>query len=400
MRALATPLALRRLWLGLICTILLIAPGMTHAMSGLLLDFQGQVPVDISVLDGWKVEPTPHGLHILAPVDGRILINNPTTFPIDGIFLQLAVRDNQDAQLLWQHRNRPAGTYVRLPLVLQPDKQEIAHVSIDAHTYSQWDPHTSVLGLALPAGSEIYLQGIELISFDSWEKLQAIWQSFWKFDTFGGYSINFLWGPIFTTTPIGFENLFTEHPPRGLPAVKLGYFVLLIAGALCFLINRRWSQWSRFAITRRLAPGTVLLVIVATSLWLVLDFRMGSELLSYARHDYRTQIAPPHIDRKFRSLGNLHSVIDTALKDLGPAERFGLLAPPDSTVQPIMRYRAYPRLFTQDLKSSVSEWLVLARPDIQVDSNGMLMVDGKTVLGPGTIVRQYSSQSFLYRLLP
>jgi hypothetical protein len=400
MRALATPPALRRLWLTLGCTILLCVPGMTHAMSGLLLDFRGQVPVDISVLDGWKAEPTPHGLHIVAPVDGRLLINNPTAFPIDGIFLQIAVRENQDAQLLWQHRDKPAGTYVRLPLVLEPNSEEIAHVSIDAKSYNQWDPHTSAIGLALPAGSEIYLQGIEFLSFSTWEKLQAIWQSFWKFDTFSGYSINFVWGPIFTSTPLGLENLFTELPPRGLPAVQLGYVVLLIAGALCFAINRRWSQWSRFAITRRLAPGTVLLVIVATSLWLIIDIRMGSELLSYAWYDYQTQIRPPADDREFRGFKDIHAIIGRALADVSGIETFGLVAPPASAVQPILRYRAYPQLFTEDTKSNVRDWLVLARPDVTVDEKGMLRQGDIVLLGPGKIISRYSSMSFYYRLLP
>lgn len=400
MRVLDTPLALRRLWLSLGCTILLCAPGMTHAMSGLLLDFRGQVPVDISVLEGWKVEPTPQGLHILAPVDGRILIKNPTTFPIDGIFLQVAVRDNQDAQLLWQHRNKPTGTYVRLPLTLEPDIQEIAHVSIDARTYNQWDPHTSVLGLALPAGSEVYLQGIEFLSFSVWEKLLSIWQSFWKFDTFSGYSINFVWGPIFTGTPLGLENLFTELPPRGLPAVKLGYFVLLAAGALGFAINRRWSQWSRFSITRRLAPGTVLLVVVATSLWLIIDIRMGSELLSYAWHDYLTQIRAAPEDRTFRGYKDIHTVIERGLADVASVEQFGLVAPPSSAVQQILRYRAYPKLFTEDTKSNIRDWLVLARPDITVDEKGMLRQGDTVLLGPGKIITRYSSMSFYYRLSP
>jgi hypothetical protein len=376
-----------------------LLPVSAHAMTGVVLDFRGQTPVDIEVMDGWRAESTPNGLHILAPIDGRLLIKNPVTHGIDAAFLQIATPVTRQASFLWHQRSADLGTYVSLPLTLKPNASQIAYLGLDLTSYKQWDPQADVLGLALPANSEIYIQGIELLKFSWPEKMAEMWKSYWKFDELRGYSINFLWGPMFTTTPIGTVNLFTELPPRATSAVSISYIILLIGIVIAWGINRKWSHWSRFALTRRFAPGTVFLLLLFSGLWLMLDLRMGTELLYYAYHDYRTVLSGPPAERTFRSFGDIHAVLDDVLPHLTSEKTFGLVAPPDSAIQPILRYRAYPVLFTEDVQAPVQHWLIIARPDVTVDDQGLLHI-GAVTIGPGKILKRYSDQSFLFSLQP
>lgn len=365
----------------------------------MLLDFRGQVPVDISVMDGWQAQSTPNGLHIVAPVAGRILLKNPSTLPIHAVFVQAAVRVPQEAELLWNKRSAPNGTYVKLPITLKPNERQIATLPIDTSAYKQWDTRPDILGLTLPGGSEIYLQGIELLSFTLLERLQAVWQSFWRFDDFGGYSINFIWGPMLTTTPVGVLTLFTSLPPRGVSAVWIGYIFLALTACSCWV----WTRLTRKRSVRtwwRYHPATIVLLGVLTTFWIGLDLRMGAELLSYAWHDYRTYLAPRSGPPVLRTFGDLHDVVNRAVTALGPAPRFGLITLPQSAVQPIVRYRALPALMTEDLQAPVTDWLVIARPDVAVNASGMLTIEGQPALGPGRIVERFTEQSFLYTLVP
>ena len=125
--------------------------------------------------------------------------------------------------------------------------------------------------------------------------------SFWTFDTYRPYSINFGWGPQIAATTPERLTMFDSLPPHALSATYLLYGVMIAA----FLIVLLVAYTIVSVQTRRRFLVTGLLSVLAVS-WIVMDARMGSEFLSWMWKDYHQYIAAPVETRTFRDRGRFY----------------------------------------------------------------------------------------------
>jgi hypothetical protein len=228
-----------------------------------------------------------------------------------------------------------------------------------------------------------------------------MWQSFWKFDVIEPYSINFLWGPVLTRTPMGLANLFVmKPPPRGWSFNRLMIPFLLI------VVLGSWGWW-KFSPSgrRRSIAGLPLALVVWLSVcgcsWLLWDLRMGLEFLSYAQTDYAQYIGETDIaKRKVRNFGTIYSQINEVKANLQEEPNYVVLQPPGYPFVAIARYMTYPSVPLPGGESTdgIRHWLVFEQDNMKQDDQGRLM-QGTTVLtAPGKVIKLFPNGSFLFRV--
>ncbi len=387
--------------------VLLLVPAIARAEQTTTWDFRMlQVPGEWDV-SGWAtVKPDVPGLHIQSPVEGRMF--REYTFPqsmetVRFVFLQA---QTTDAMFLWRPRSATEpNVYVQLPFTLEPDQNGRAIAEFDMNAFPEWDGRIGRIGFALDANSDTYLQEI---SFGYWglgEKLAEAWKSFWVFDEIHAYSINFLWGPLITLNPVGYSHLFTTLPPNGWSINRFLYVLLgLIAAAtlLHWLIAGRRSRSVTLKPFGTFPLHTGLFLLCIGIAWVGYDLRMTAEQLSYVQKDWKTWITATPGERTLRDIGNLLDITLVSLPALKEQPRYGLLLPPGANVGPMVRYHTYPSLPAgpHDDLSAVKTWFVFERGDIVENTKGELVIDGKPLTPPGTVLRRFNERSFIFHTAP
>ncbi|TSC58819.1 MAG: hypothetical protein Greene041619_365 [Candidatus Peregrinibacteria bacterium Greene0416_19] len=374
--------------------LLLIVPAMTEAAEVTTWDFRNaQVPANFDA-HGITATPGQDGLRLqTTDREGAIFRDPQFGTPVDAVRLFFSHTMPLKAGLLW-HQRGGADAFLQLPFPLAGGGPET--IGIDLSTVDNWDPLADRLGVALPAGSEVVLAGIEFISMGPLEKIAEAWRSFWTFDTELAYTINFLWGPLLTFNPVGRELLFTMQPTNGISANRVFYGLLALAAILLSF----HYLWERRSGVRGLASGLPIQVgrffIVFTIIWAVFDIRMGAEMLSYGVHDLRTFVLRPLGQKEFRNYQNFHDVLIRSLPLLRQ-DRYAVLVPDRTPLANHVRYWTYPTqpLFPEEPMALARRWFVFRRPDIRVNDNGEL-VAGDTVLARGSMLERFDETSFLF----
>jgi hypothetical protein len=248
------------------------------------------------------------------------------------------------------------------------------------------------------------LQTIQLQRWSLAEKIGEAWHSFWTFDNYRPYSINFLWGPLFTSNPVGRSQLFTTLPPKGWSANRLFLTILGVVALLLFLHWWLIAKRGQRPLLRTLPAGIsghlVLFFMVFAALWLVLDLRMGMEFLRYVKTDYTAYIAKPAGEKLFRDHRNFEDVMQQSLPVLQQQPRYLFLGPSQTPFLARMRYFTFPSVPVEEGQNEqdVHTILVFERPDIAMDSQNRLTQDGQVMTSPGKILQRFSDQSFLFQL--
>lgn len=378
----------------LLAAISLLAPVTVFAAQTTTWSFTDkQVPGQWDVGGFETAEPEAEGLHITGTKGGQIIGLNTTTAPIDVLEITVVSAQPTEANLLW-HRtdNDDQKTLVQLPLSFAAGTDT---VTVDMSYYPQWDPFADRLGLAMPPGTDLLLQQITFYSYSPFEKVKQGIRSFWKFDQVWPYSINFLWGPVITTTPPGTEVLFTEEgPPRGWSFNRILLPFLAMVGLACLL-------W-RFLQPADRRKALCIFNSIAAVCWILFDARMGAELLSYTRTDYQNYLLQPLEQRNFRHFGNMSDELVQHRAVLAQEADYALLTPPATPYAAFLRYWLYPTLpVINDAIAKhppgIRNWLVLQRDDVDVQ-NGHVTVRGYPVTGTGTVIVKFNrDHSFLFR---
>ncbi len=372
---------------------MLILPFLVHAESTTVWEFsQARVPGQWTVKDLTSVKPSMEGLHVQTQREGLVWRAVELLHPIDVVTVTLTSSAPIEANLLWKARGDPPGRLAQFAFAVEQANVPVT-IDIIPGTTRQWNPSTTELGFSFPKGADVVIHDVRLRGWSVGEKFLEGIKSFWVFDTFRPYSINFLWGPLLGFSPPAREQLFQRLPPLAISAVRIFYALLLllgIGGIVLVLITRGSPRVKRYALTT--FGGTFIAV------WLLFDVRMGLEILNYARTDMQTYVRPPIGRKKLRTHGDFYDIAQQAMPMLRAVPRYALITENDSPFYQNLRYMTYPALPIvpgNDL-SNISLLLVLHRPDIVVHDNRVILQTGETVAADGRVIADYGSGSFLY----
>lgn len=363
--------------------VLALTPSLSHAETTMTWDFQKPEAV-MPVVNGLTtVEKTSEGLHIKTFQDGLIGWQNPPLPKTDAVYLYVKNALPAEAAFMWQPKNAAPGDLLQL-FFTSPKTETFERVVVVPSDYDQWTEKTPVVAFGFPAGTDMVIQKVEWKSWSPGEKLVTAMKSIWTFDVLSQYGINFLWGPLFTTNPATLETIYDGLPPKGVSGMRVVYAVIiaaLIAAGIFLLMDRK----ERAVLT---------VVTTVAGLWLLLDARMGAELLSYAITDIRSP--------EFRTLSDVPTITEKTqelLKDK-TASSVVLLEPAGNTYIAHTRLKLYPldvASYSEALKIQPKRaWLVLHRPDIKVENGAVTTDAGRILSSAGTVLERFGNDSFLF----
>ncbi|MDB4978770.1 MAG: hypothetical protein JWM56_956 [Candidatus Peribacteria bacterium] len=386
--------------------VLLAVPLSASAESKTVWDFRDTaIPGRWEVNENIEVNKIADGLQLHAKSDAAITQTELPSHRIDSVQLVIIATRPMEAKLVWHPDGEAPGALLQVPFSIVGSGSPET-IGIDLGVYPQWSGHTDHLGILLPQNADIVLQSMTLQGWSGIGKIGEAWKSFWAFDHFLAYSINFLWGPLVTFNEVGRLTMYDTQPPRAVSANRYFYDALIIV-ALLLAAHRLFGGDNSYfdsPLFRKRAPHIFLFLCFFAGLWLFYDARMGLEYLSYAKDDYVSYISQPPGKRIFRNYQNFYDIADAALPELRQEKRYGLLLPHEGQFQSILRYETYPSVPVniQDGNdmSDIRLWLAFRRPDITMNGSGQLVVNTVAISKPGTIVARYDESSFLFRVNP
>jgi len=371
--------------------LLLLSAQSAHAVKLTEWNFRGGIP------GRWDVkglEPTSldDGLHIVAPKEGELTRIPGLTHRIDDVIIHASAEVDTQAFLIWHKTGSPRTDLVQLPFVI-PGEGEVLTIEFNVSPYPQWDPHTDRIGFAFPKGANVTLESIELVGLSAAERAIVAWQTFWTFDLYRPYTINFLWGPLLTFAPLAKKHMFDQLPPRARSANTIFYALLLIAAV--FLIAR-WHLGGRTPHLKQQGASTFLLCLALV--WFVFDARMGLEWFGYFRRDVETYLSKPQGERTFRERKHFYDFVEEAHSYVQDRNRYIFLAQHRWPYLGVIRYLTYPSIPTDPPQAqyNVDTWVVFDRPDVEF-SNRRLVLDGAAVTRPGRMIYEFNEHSFVFR---
>ncbi len=369
-----------------------------HAEEIIPWDFRGNMPKQAQTTPQMKAEIAATGLHLTAPVDGYIVWgDSPIDGPTDIITIRAAAAANVKGAVLWQENNDDPDQLVQAYFEI-PGDGFMHDVNVIVSSYPQWNWKSDQFALAFPAGSDLIIEEIQFRHWTIYERIVELWRSFWTFDSFRSYSINFLWGPLIASNSVLRSELFDNLPPLAWAVGRVLYPLFFVVGIVCFLIAR---------IKRNGRLGLGIFLIFFSFCWLMFDIRMGAEIMSYAVTDIRTYVLPDDHKKELRVFDAIYAKVHALLPEIQKHETFTLLSPGPNVYYPVFRYSSYPSLIIPDPTgiADIPAWVVIDRPDLQVDDAGYLRVrgsmgTGSIIAGPGTITASFNDETFLFVVQP
>lgn len=385
-------MSLRRIALFMGSLWMLTAPSFAHAEASTSWVFTGkQVPGQWQVKD-LAAAPTDQGLRIQAQREGILWRSTDLDHPIDAVAITATSREDVDVNLVWQGTDQEKGIFTKFIFTI-PKSDTPVTVNVTPTSLAEWNPHTDSLGFVVQAGSDITIQEIQMRHWNVFEKLMAAARSFWTFDEFRPYSINFLWGPLIAWNEPARQELFNRLPPMGRSGLWIFYYAIAAAA----LGGWAWTFFSRRSpdVIRK---TLCLFAVVAVGSWLILDLRMGAEILSYAVTDIQTHVLPPSGQKYFRTHERFYDVMTHVMPTLRKYPRFAFVTDPRGPFYQNLRYMAYPSLpaLPNERMTDVRLLFVYDRPDITIDGDAVLGSDGRPITSGGKVLADFGDGAFLY----
>lgn len=359
-------------------------------------NFRGELPKDATVHQLSRAQITREGLVIDTQTDGYIIWeDSPLTGPADVITIRARTTRAVEAALLWPEPGHP-DNLIQLPFVI-PEGKDTQEIDVTVRNYREWDWRAQRFGIGFPKGTNVLIEEMQFRHWSASEKLVEAWKTFWTFDTFRPYSINFLWGPLIATNPVSRAELFDTLPPRAHSAVWIFYGLIVLSGVAALFLH--FGKENR---ALRNAWGLLGIVWTFGTCWTLFDLRMGVELLSYAIEDLRSFVLAPIEEQSLRTHGPFYAIAQEITPDLMRAGRYGILASEGAPYYANLRYMTYPSIPVREGEdtSDVRLWFVMERPDVTVDSNGRLRKGAEVLTGTGRILRAFDDIAFLFEVLP
>ena len=378
--------------IALLFAVLLI-PATSLAFEQTVWDFRGeQLPGSSWRYAGIETpEKTPDGLLISAPAqDGNILADLVLSHPVEVIHLTFASPVERDVQFVWHRHTDSAEVITQLPITIP---KGVTTIDLNVDFYRQWDRQADAIGFIFPQGTEVLLQEIRFSHWAPDEQAIEMMKSFWTFDAFSPFNINFVWGPLIAFNPVGTAQLFDHLPPQGRSGMWI-FYVLLAAIAVVLVADM-------FHRKRPLQSSVLIFLLSYGALWMVFDVRMGAEMLSYVKHDYDTYLSKPHGQKIFRTYLNFNDVMEVTAPWLEGVPEFAVVRGA-TPITAMARYFGLPSVAVEvdGPRPDLPVWLIYHRDDVAVDAEGRLSVNGVPWSAPGKIVQQFDTRSFLFVVNP
>ena len=329
------------------------------------------------------------GLRILAESDITIFRETNVDHPVDAVEITYLAPQGTEALLLWHVPGTPDNEVLQLPVMLAAAVVPTTK-KIDTSWYKEWVRKPKMLGLRVPKGTDIQIMHFRLRGWNMFDRAWNAVQSYWTFDVFSPYSVNFLWGPILSGSPIARESLYLDLPPHGTYANSVWYVVLLVMGVIALAAGK---------MRKRAQALGAAFVILLCALWLLSDIRMGSEVLSYVWTDFAGHNTVHPQKEQFRERGNFLAFAGAAAPLVTDRGRYVFLTQYPYPFLGLMRYHTYPSLPVgpEAVTEGIDTWVVFARGDVGVDAEGRLTSEGKVVSAPGRILLDFAPDSFVFR---
>ncbi len=382
---------------SIISAVLLCATVTAHAEEIIPWNFRGNMPRDAQTTPQTTAEITEDGLRIATEADGYIVWGNgPMDGPTDVITIRAAAAKDTEGSVLWQEKGATPDQLIQAYFRI-PGDGFMHDVHVIVSSYPQWNWQTDQFALAFPAGSDVIIEEIQFRHWTIYERITELWRSFWTFDSFRSYSINFLWGPLIATNSVLRTEMFESLPPLAWAIGRVLYPLFFAVAIVCWIVGR---------MKRNGNVGLGLFMIFFSFCWLVFDIRMGSEIMSYAITDIRAYVLADDDQKKLRAFDSVYAKANALFPHIREHETFTLLSPVPSVYYPVFRYNAYPSVIVPDPAGiDVPAWVVIDRPDLEVDDAGYLRVrgavgTGSVIAGPGTVTATFNDQTFLFVVTP
>lgn len=285
----------------------------------------------------------------------------------------------------WTTLNEPQNRSFTLPFGLTTGAAENQDFSLEGN----WQTGSHEIAIILPPHTAIVLMNIELRDQNIFEQVLEPLRSFWVFDTYRPYSINFVWGPQIGWNTAERQHLFDVVPPVSLSGTLAMNVMLLVLMAAMYCIGV-WRKTQKKQTLKRI--GILLLFV-----WILFDARMGSEFLSWVWTDHTTYISAEHGQRQFRDRDAFYDFADFAAPFVIDRESYVFFAEYPWPYLGNMRYLTYPSIPGIDYLND-DTWVIYRRSDMGVDELGQMTVDGEAVSPQGKILGRFDDTSFIFRV--
>ena len=377
------------------CALLLLIPQVSVAAQETLFDLRD--PIE---RQQWHAQPESLSASTLPEDQGMRLLSEGPAFVLRSVadvgsfdVLRVTYSSNQpwQANFVWRLAGMDQDVFIETPVDL-PANPGAATFAINTESFERWTGSAEVMGFSFPAGVHVILHQVYVVEYSLTEKALQAFKTFWKMDSFRPYTINMVWGPQIFSIPFSYSILFEGLPPP-IKTVNRFFYMLLIFGLIFIILTRlqplrRWREWA--------IGGTFL---VLCTCWLVLDLRMGSELLSYSYTDYQQYIAPTENRKLFRDRGQFDVFMRQAI-ELVDEDQYVFLSEENWPYLGNARYLTYPvrPVLHNTVADSPRTWIVYEHTNTGLTDDGRLTVDGVPISPPGKIVRNFRANAFVFQL--
>lgn len=349
---------------------------------------EGQLTASWSGIGPLEKEWVADGLRLTTGSESGVLVTqHEPPFLADMGSLFVTSEEDVRLQFVWSFRVGSENVTHSAPIFIDANTALPQLFSLSRHV--NWVEGPKTFGILIPPNSSLILHRMDLSKLTMGEKIRSIIGSFWTFDEYRPYSINFLWGPVFGTNPAEMKLLYRFLPPQftmGTWVVHLLLAASLLAGAVTY------------SFLKKKIIGRILFFLVL-GMWVLLDLRMGSEFLSWVQNDQRTYIAAAPGTREFRDRDRFYDFAEFAKPLIQDRSRYIFLAEVPWPYLGNMRYLTYPILPAFNLKED-DTWVIYRRPDIAVSQDGQLVFGQTVVSEPGQILGSFDKGSFIFRGKP
>ncbi len=329
---------------------------------------------------------TPSGILLKTTETGTFITNTDLTINPQAAAIVATVDQPLEMYFVWIFKNDPEERTYDVGVALQ--KGTNIKNAFSLSDVAHWNQSPKKLGIVLPPHSTVLLHGIEFTEWNWLERMTVGITSFWKFDRYRPYSINFVWGPAFATNPIEAQELYSVLPPPSISGMFVAYWKLIILLLLC----------SAFCTLRKKPKRHLAIIggIVILVMWFVMDIRMGSEFLSYVAHDQKTYIGQPDASRTFRDRDRFYDFAAFAEPYVFDRSSYVFFAQQQWPYLGNIRYVTYPSIPGFDIDHD-DTWIIYDRPDVSLSAKGEILVGGEVFSSPGRILARFDETSFVFR---
>lgn len=368
---------------------LLCAPATSFAMQTQSFEFRaGEINATWEGKGPITMQQRPDGILLRSTGTGLFITDDELKIDPQLGSLTISNEKASSAFLFWVYDRDENGTNYTQPIFL-PRGEKIT-TSFSLSEVENWHPYAKKIGIALTPGTQILLHRIDFNALNPFERMLERVRSFWTFDQYRPYSINFLWGPQIANNPALRNTMLLDLPPKALS----GTYAISLTLAAILLASWAWVKVRPSEERRKkaiLACGVFLLAA-----WMLFDLRMGLEFLGYVGSDISSYISKTESTRSFRDRDRFYDFASFVSPYVSDRDSYIFFAEHQWPYLGNMRYLTYPAIPGIDFLRD-DTWVIYRREDVGIDPEGRLTIGGEIVSEPGTILGRFDASSFVFR---